>query len=544
MTNDKPKDKKWINCAIYTRKSTAEGPDKEFTSLDAQRESAENYIKSQRHEGWTLLPEHYDDGGFTGANIERPALSKLLNDIKTGQINCVVVYKVDRLSRSLLDFSQLLEFFDKHSVTFVSVTQQFNTNTSMGRLTLNILLSFAQFEREIISERTKDKMGAARRRGQWMGGKPPFGYRRVDKKLVVEPEEASIVQEINKLYIEGKSLLQVAQTLNDRGLRTRSVTMRSGKAYGGKKYDLTQIQHMIKNVLYIGKVKYAGKIYDGQQPAIIDEETFKKAQEQLKINRVERRVFKNTVCTGLLSQRFHCSSCRAVMVHTYTLKPNQHKYRYYLCTTAQKKGYRECPTGSLNAQAIENAVIGHLKLICADTSIREKMLTCQNEIDAITSSIWDALIPEEKRKTLKAILERVEYDHAAKKLWITLKGIPERFELNADLKVNQPKNRWHKEIAIKQEAPIVRNLILAHQINRLMDEGRITDLKQASVWLNMSPARVSQIVTLNFLSTEIKESLLTFPAERIAHISDNTLRNIASEIDWQKQTSLWREALQ
>jgi site-specific DNA recombinase len=222
MTNEKAKEKKWINCAIYTRKSTSEGLEQEFTSLDNQRESAESYIASQKHEGWLLLPDRYDDGGFTGANIERPALTKLLSDIKEGKINCVVVYKVDRLSRSLMDFAQLLEFFEQHKVTFVSVTQQFNTNTSMGRLTLNILLSFAQFEREIISERTRDKMGAARKRGQWLGGRPPFGYSvnpEDKKKLIVNPEEAAVVKEIFKLYLEGNSLMRVAQIFNQRGLR-------------------------------------------------------------------------------------------------------------------------------------------------------------------------------------------------------------------------------------------------------------------------------------------------------------------------------------
>ena len=202
MKNE-PEKKQHLVCAIYTRKSTSEGLDQEFSSLDNQRESAENYIKSQQHEGWSVSPTLYDDGGFTGANIERPALQNLLNDIKAGKINCVVVYKVDRLSRSLLDFTQLLEFFDKNNVFFVSVTQSFNTNTSMGRLTLNILLSFAQFEREIISERTKDKMGAARRRGQWLGGRTPFGYRKDEetKKLIIDPEEAATVRKIFDLFL-------------------------------------------------------------------------------------------------------------------------------------------------------------------------------------------------------------------------------------------------------------------------------------------------------------------------------------------------------
>jgi site-specific DNA recombinase len=216
--------KKRIYCAIYTRKSTTEGLDQDFTSLDAQRESAESYINSQKHEGWVALQGQYDDGGFTGANIDRPALQKLLSDIKAGGINCVVVYKVDRLSRSLMDFAHLLEFFDKYNVTFVSVTQAFNTNTSMGRLTLNILLSFAQFEREIISERTKDKMAAARKKGQWLGGRPPFGYdvEKDGKKLLINQDEANIVREIFKLYLEGNSLLKVALILNEKGLSLRT----------------------------------------------------------------------------------------------------------------------------------------------------------------------------------------------------------------------------------------------------------------------------------------------------------------------------------
>ena len=197
-------EKKQIRCAVYTRKSTNQGLDQEFTSLDAQREACISYIASQKNEGWIALPEIYDDGGFTGANMDRPSLQKLLSEIKEGRVDCVVVYKVDRLSRSLLDFSKLLEFFDKNNVVFVSITQAFNTCTSMGKLTLNILLSFAQFEREIISERTRDKMSAARKKGRWIGGKPVLGYdyNRVDKRLVPNPEEAKLVRRIFDLYLK------------------------------------------------------------------------------------------------------------------------------------------------------------------------------------------------------------------------------------------------------------------------------------------------------------------------------------------------------
>lgn len=277
---EKPQ-KKRTYCAIYTRKSTTEGLDQDFTSLDNQRESAENYIKSQQNEGWVMLNERYDDGGFTGANIERPGLQKLLSDIKEKKIDCVVVYKVDRLSRSLLDFSQLLEFFDKNNVTFVSVTQNFNTNTSMGRLTLNILLSFAQFEREIISERTRDKMGAARKRGQWMGGRAPMGYdiNRETKKLIINETEAKFIREIFDLYIEHASLLKVAIILNEKGYTTKRWVTKKGKVCSGISFGRTHVQEIIRNVLYIGKVNYKGQIYNGEQPAIIDEGTFKKVKK-------------------------------------------------------------------------------------------------------------------------------------------------------------------------------------------------------------------------------------------------------------------------
>ena len=230
MDKNSLKEKSPIHCAIYCRKSTSEGLDRDFTSLDAQRESAINYINSQKTEGWIASEDRYDDGGYTGANTDRPALKKLIEDIKIGKINCVVVYKVDRLSRSLIDFVQLLELFEQNKVTFVSVTQQFSTNTSMGRLTLNILLSFAQFEREIISERTKDKMASARKKGKWLGGTPALGYD-IDKnlkKLVINPKEAEIVRIIYDLYLKGYSLKLLGRELDKMGYKTKLYTSSEG----------------------------------------------------------------------------------------------------------------------------------------------------------------------------------------------------------------------------------------------------------------------------------------------------------------------------
>jgi site-specific DNA recombinase len=239
--------RKTVRCAVYTRKSTEEGLDQEFNSLQAQRESAEAYIKSQRHLGWTLLPQHYDDGGFTGGNIERPALKRLLEDIEAHRVDCVMVYKVDRLSRSLLDFARLMDLFDQRSVSFVSVTQQFNTTTSLGRLTLNILLSFAQFEREIIGERTRDKMSAARRKGKWVGGTPVLGYD-VDPRggrLIVNEKEARRVREIFRLYETHRSVAAVAQEVQSRRWTTKSWTTKRGSRHTGSVFDKVALRRLL-----------------------------------------------------------------------------------------------------------------------------------------------------------------------------------------------------------------------------------------------------------------------------------------------------------
>lgn len=543
MDNENKENKKRIYCAIYTRKSTSEGLDQDFTSLDAQRESSENYINSQKHEGWVVLQERYDDGGFTGANLERPGLQKLLSDVKEHKIDCVVVYKVDRLSRSLIDFAQLLEFFDQNNVTFVSVTQAFNTNTSMGRLTLNILLSFAQFEREIISERTKDKMAAARKRGQWLGGRPPFGYD-LDKntrKLIINQKEAATIREIFALYLKGNSLLKVVQILNDKGCRTKQSTAKNGKISGGIKFGVTYIQTVVKNVLYIGKVSYAGQIYDGQQEAIIDEETFKKTQERLKQNRIERRATKNMECSGLLSQLLRCKTCGSVMFHTYTLKNKTHKYRYYVCSSAQNRGYNSCPTKSVNAQAMEDALVDCLKRIFADNH-KKNNHPHKQEIEALLSPVWSTLFPQEKRKILKTLIKKIDYDSKVKRVGIIFDGSELRIEFDVELKQVRSLNKWHKEVEIETEPKIRRQLILAHQLQKLFDEGKATQ-KQTAQWLNMHEVRVNQVMNMLLLSPRIQEDIICSAGKKIAPIPEYKLRPIINEADWQKQGQMW-QALQ
>jgi len=277
-----------LRCAIYTRKSTEEGLNQPFNSLEAQREAAEAYILSQRHAGWTAVTEHYDDGGYTGGNLERPALKQLLADIQAGRIGCVIVHRVDRLSRSLLDFARLMEIFERHGASLVSVTQPLNTTVSLGRLTLNILLSFAQFERELVVERTRDKMGAARRKGKWMGGVPVLGYEVAPGggKLVVNEEEAQRVRSLFALYLECRTVDQLLVETEARGWTNRRWS-RQG-ATSSRQFTRGSLLRLLSNVVYRGQVRHQGETYPGEHTAIIEESVWRKTQKLLSAERSRR----------------------------------------------------------------------------------------------------------------------------------------------------------------------------------------------------------------------------------------------------------------
>lgn len=366
-----------IRCAIYTRKSSEEGLELEFNSLDAQRESAEAFIVSQQHEGWVCLPEHYDDGGFSGGCMDRPALNRLLADIAAGKVDCVVVYKVDRLSRSLLDFTRIMETFDKNGASFVSVTQQFNTTHSMGRLTLNILLSFAQFEREIIGERIRDKIAAQRRKGKWAGGVPVLGYD-VDRtnpsaKLVINAEEATRVRRIFSLYLELGSLLPVVEELNRRGWCNKSWRTRKGLARGGRPFDKCSVYALLTNPIYIGKIKHKKEFYTGEHESIIDDAVFEKVQITLQQHGRGRGNHLINKYGALLKGLLHCHACNQSMVHTFTGRGSK-RYRYYTCVKAIKSGWSTCPTKSLPAAEIEAAVVDQIRGIAHDSGLRDEVL--------------------------------------------------------------------------------------------------------------------------------------------------------------------------
>jgi len=425
-----------IRCAIYTRKSTEEGLEQEFNSLDAQREAAEAFIASQRHEGWTVVPQRYDDGGFSGGTMDRPALERLLQDVENHRVDCVVVYKVDRLSRSLLDFAKIIEVFDRNGVSFVSVTQQFNTSTSMGRLILNVLLSFAQFEREIIGERIRDKVAAAKRKGKFTGGTPPLGYDVDPEKtrLVVNPDEARLVRHIFKRFAEIGSPLTVADELNKKGMTTKAWMTKNGTFREGKPWNKTHIYRVLYNRTYLGEVIHKDKTYPGEHEAIVTRELWQRAHAVIENNKRHRSQHVRAKAPALLKGIIRCGACDRAMspVSTGTAHKN---YRYYTCGRASKTGHSNCPVRSVPAGDIEGAVIQQLRAIfkspemIAQTYRATRLLEAEEleglgagklEMEAQLVSerdvaeslrrldpIWDELFPLEQSRIVQLLVARV-----------------------------------------------------------------------------------------------------------------------------------------
>ena len=351
-----------VRCAIYTRVSTDQGLEQDFNSLDAQYDASQAYIRSQVHAGWTLIRSKYDDGGFSGGNIERPALQRLLGDVRAGRIDVIVVYKVDRLTRSLADFAKLVELFDRHGVSFVSVTQQFNTTTSMGRLTLNVLLSFAQFEREVTSERIRDKIAASKRKGLWVGGMAPLGYDTRDRKITVNPAEAERVRAVFESYLKLGSLNCLMADLRQRGIVTKVRTLKTGETVGGIAFTRGPLAHLLRNRFYIGEVSFKGEILAGEQPAIIDRDLFDAVQAKLTEQVTNHKLTRARSEALLLGRIFDDRGNRMSPSH---VRKQGIKYRYYLSSALLQGRPKQAGTVSrVPAQEVETlvakAVRGHL----------------------------------------------------------------------------------------------------------------------------------------------------------------------------------------
>ena len=357
---------KSVRCAIYTRVSTEQGLDQDFNSLDAQYEAASAYIKSQAHAGWTLIRSRYDDGGYSGGSTDRPDLQRLLEDIRARKIDVIVVYKVDRLTRSLADFAKLVELFDSHGVSFVSVTQQFNTTTSMGRLTLNVLLSFARFEREVTSERIRDKIAASKRKGIWVGGNLPLGYEMKDAKIAVVEEEAEQVRLIFRRYLELGSVNELVRDLRERNIRTKTKKLSTGATRGGIPFGRGALYYLLSNHFYIGEVKYKGEILSGEQPPILDRALYEAVRQKALAQWSHRTLLRNKSDHLLAGLLFDDTGHR--MVPTHATKAGV-RYRYYVSTRVLHGEAKTVSAGSISrvpAADIEGAITKSVKEYLAD----------------------------------------------------------------------------------------------------------------------------------------------------------------------------------
>jgi DNA invertase Pin-like site-specific DNA recombinase len=427
-----------LRCAVYTRKSSEEGLEQEFNSLDAQREACEAYIASQKPEGWVLVPDRYDDGGISGATLERPGLQRLLADIEARRVDVVVVYKIDRLSRALMDFAKLVEVFDRNNVTFVSVTQSFNTTTSMGRLTLNILLSFAQFEREVIGERIRDKFAASRKKGMWMGGFVPLGYDVKDRKLVVNEAEAKKVRMIFERFVKLGSATALV-----RELRAVGVTGKQGKLV-----DKGYVYKLLNNRVYIGQAVHKGTAYPGEHQAVVSQSLWDKVHGIIRQSPRHRANLTRTQTPALLKGLIFGPTGRA-MTPTHTRRGGK-LYRYYVSTDALKRDTEACPVRRVPAAEIESAVIEQVRGVLRSPEIIVRTWrVARQAIEGLTEAdvrealerldpLWDELFPAEQARVVQLLVERVYISTDGADIRLRAEGLT---NLVADLRAVKPESR-------------------------------------------------------------------------------------------------------
>ena len=423
-------------CAIYTRKSTDEGLDQDYNSLEAQRDAGLAFVASQRHEGWMAVPDGYDDGGYSGGNLERPGLKRLMADIEAGRIDIVVVYKIDRLTRSLTDFAKLVDVLDRNGVSFVSVTQQFNTTTSMGRLTLNILLSFAQFEREVTGERIRDKIAASKAKGMWMGGTPPLGYDVVERKLLVNEPEADLVRYIFRRYAEHGSAAELVRELAFEGRTTKAWQTQNGQFREGRPIDQQYLFKMLRNRIYLGEIQHKDTSFPGQHEAIIDQDTWDLVHAFVDRRKQGPREGV-TQHPALLAGLLHAPDGQ-LMIHSYTRKKNGRLYRYYVPYLHKRRnaGATLAPgvtdIGPLPAADIEAAVLEQIQqALRAPQLLLATWRSCQKhpkgalleEAQVVVAmqrigKVWDHLFPKEQQRITQLLIERVQlHDRGLDILW-------------------------------------------------------------------------------------------------------------------------------
>jgi site-specific DNA recombinase len=403
-----------VRCAIYTRKSTEEGLEQAFNSLDAQREACAAYVMSQQHEGWTLLPDNYDDGGISGGTMDRPAMQRLLADVREGKVDVIVVYKVDRLTRRLVDFAKIVEVLDEAGASFVSVTQAFNTTNSMGRLTLNVLLSFAQFEREVTGERIRDKIAASKRKGMWMGGPVPIGYDVIDRKLAINPAEAEMVRLIFAQYLRARSLKALTEDLAKLGVRSKQRMTRDGRPFGGTPFRPGGLRHILGNRIYLGEVNHKGQVYPGEHDGIIDPALWNKVQSRL--SGASKRPRTGTI-SALAGRIYDADGQRLYSTHGKKLGK---RYSYYVSSTRDNRNGWRLPAGDVEALVQQSLQ----RLLCDPDRLDAELGTPGLTEAAIaraarlapasgdSKSLWEALRHLNARVSIETHALRIELDRS------------------------------------------------------------------------------------------------------------------------------------
>jgi site-specific DNA recombinase len=524
---------KAVRCAIYTRVSTDHGLDQEFNSLDAQYDAASAYIKSQTHAGWALIKSRYDDGGYSGGSTDRPDLQRLLDDIRSRKLDVIVVYKVDRLTRSLADFAKLVELFDAHDVSFVSVTQQFNTTTSMGRLTLNVLLSFAQFEREVTSERIRDKIAASKRKGLWVGGTLPLGYHMKDDKVAVIADEAERVRLIYLRYLELGGVNALVRDLRERNFRTKSRLLATGATRGGILFGRGSLFYLLRNRFYIGEVKYKNEILSGEQPAIMDRALFDAVQQKLTDQWTTRSTARNAsehLLTGLL---FDDAGHR--MVPTHVTKAGL-RYRYYVSLPHLHGESETASVGSVSripATEIEDVIV---------KSLHEHLSAQKDKPSSKATQVGN-------RKVLQDSIARIDVHEDHLDIWLKSADDEEASDSTDDLLLSipwqKPPSRRARQILLPHGIPrnevrptrIERRARLVSAIargRRWLDEivsGSVTDVQQIAARQKCSVRQVNMTISLAFLAPDLVRAAVEGRLPR--GIGVERLRDAPSE--WSRQ---------
>ena len=541
--------KKKFRCAIYTRKSTEEGLEQDFNSLDAQREACEAYIKSQQHEGWTLIEKQYNDGGFSGGNLERPALKELFKDIENNKVDIVVVYKVDRLTRSLLDFAKIVELFDSHEASFVSVTQNFNTTTSMGRLTLNILLSFAQFEREVTGERIRDKIAASKKKGMWMGGRVPIGYLKKDKKLFVDENNAKKVLNIFQKYLELKSVPKLKDYLVENNIKSNT----------NRFFEKGQLYHILQNKIYTGKVVHKGNVYKGEHLGIIDEDIFNSVQKLLLENSTENKD-KESSNSLLAGKLFDDNGNRMSPSHS---KTRNKKYRYYVSQAITKFNKEKAGTISkLPADEIEKFVIEEINTYFENITkiqqyISDLPIEMQNKIlaklktksifydNSIQNIISKVTISKDFIEIILSSNKIKEFLHKIANLdIIPTENSDNYIEIKKNIKISTGNTKGCKVLIIRKgeksenkiNETLVKVIVRSFYWHKLLITGKAQNTKDIQKLEKLKDnSYIKQVLNLRFLSPKIIDAILTGKQKE-----DLTITKLFSikTLNWQEQEQI------